>query len=157
MNNIDGRDLFKALSKEILNSELTDEQVALFALWFHRTLTEEAEKATNTIRKERSTIKSVQGHTQNELKTLKRIDFIKTYRKSLISIKKSNHDLLEAYFDNLANENQILQATDKQIYQDYYNNEVYTTRDNLSYNQCSNAQKKLHELLRGFKTKAYKE
>ena len=78
MNNINGRDLFKTLSEDILNSELTDGQVALLTLEFHRMLSEEANKSSNTIKKEKSTIKSVQGHTQNELKTLNRIKFIKT-------------------------------------------------------------------------------
>lgn len=149
MNKItNGRDLFRTLSEDILNSELTDEQVALLTLEFHRMLTEETEKISNSISRKKKLVKSERAHTKAELAILASIGVLDTYKKSVIKIKKAEHNLLESYFNDLMITHSKISDTDNKIYEGYYNNEELKRRENLGDTQGSNALRKLREILR---------
>lgn len=170
MNNINGRDLFKALSEDILNSELTDDQVAYLTLQIHRMFTVEINEATTTILYTNSTIKSVQAHTKQELAKLKKCECIKKYKETLESIKKKESNGLKRIFNSLFIQQTKHTKNHLKFCQEYYISQEYRLKDTIEADiytsekegsvtekySATNTIRKIDKDLRGFETKNLK-
>lgn len=167
MNNITGRDLFRTLVEDILNSELTDEQLAYFALQLHRMFTVEINEATTTILYTNSTIKSVQAHTKQELAKLEKCKCIEKYKQILESIKKKECDNLKRLFNSLFIQQTKHTKNHLKFCQEYYISQEYQLKDTIEADirssekegsiaekySATNTIRKIDKDLRGFETK----
>lgn len=163
--NKNGRELFSNLADDIINSELTDEQIAYLTLLIHRMLTEEIEKAKNTILAERSTIKSERAYTKTELATKKKCNDIKLYSDTLKNIKKVESDSLMLYASSIFNPKTKNYEKNIVFFRNYYIDECFMkrneieekmqlTNDSLSGDYSgSNVNKMLAKKLRGFESR----